>query len=255
MSRIIKSSLASQQVSEDRTIKIRTFNFQQDETVEEAEPETINSSVFTEQARMEAEQIIEQANQKAWDILEEAKNSQKRWEQEERPLVLNAARDEGFQAGYDAGRQQGYEEMAESIAFAKDIIQSSKNDYRIKVESSERTILELGLMVAERILGHRLEDSEDTFYSIVKRAIREAREYEEVQLHVNPIHYGFILSQKDELEGIFPRQTDLYIYPDEQMEKHSCYIESSSGRINASVDSQLHEIKQKLLELLEGEDQ
>ncbi|RFU71285.1 flagellar assembly protein FliH [Peribacillus saganii] len=255
LSRIIKSNHASQQVSEDRTIKIRTFSLQQEDIEEAAMPEEITSSMLLEEASMEAERIIEKANQQAWDIIQEANLSRERWEQEEKPMLMQAAREEGFQRGYEAGQQQGYKEMAESIAFAKDIVQSSKNDYRIKIESSEKTILELGLKVAERIIGLKLDESEEAFYSIVKRAIREAREYDEVQLHVNPVHYGFLLTQKDELEGIFPRQTDLFIYPDEQMDEHSCYIESSNGRINASVDSQLLEVKQKLIELLEGEDQ
>jgi flagellar assembly protein FliH len=53
--------------------------------------------------------------------------------------------------------------------------------------------------------------------------------------------------------AIFPKDTELYIFPDDELEESSCIIESENGRMDASVDSQLQEIKVKLTELLEGE--
>ena len=49
------------------------------------------------------------------------------------------------------------------------------------------------------------------------------------------------------------KDIDFYIYPDDELEETSCIIESENGRIDASVDSQLEEIKIKLFEMLESE--
>ena len=43
------------------------------------------------------------------------------------------------------------------------------------------------------------------------------------------------------------------IFPDDDLKETDCIIESTFGRIDASVDSQLHELKLKLLQILEGE--
>jgi flagellar assembly protein FliH len=69
---------------------------------------------------------------------------------------------------------------------------------------------------------------------------------------VNPSRYSFLLSRKDELIALFPREVDFYIYPDEDLLEEACLIESANGRIDASVDSQLDEIKNKLIDLLES---
>lgn len=53
--------------------------------------------------------------------------------------------------------------------------------------------------------------------------------------------------------ALFPKELDFYIYPDEELSEMDCIIESANGRIDASIDSQLEEIKNKLIELLESE--
>ncbi|MGM9956219.1 MAG: FliH/SctL family protein, partial [Peribacillus sp.] len=121
------------------------------------------------------------------------------------------------------------------------------------LESSESVILDIALNVAKKIIGQQLEAKEETFLSLVKGAIKEAREYREVQVHIHPSRYQSILSHKDEMIAIFPKEAELYIYPDDELDESSCIIESENGRIDASVDSQLLEIKAKLSELLEGE--
>ena len=51
--------------------------------------------------------------------------------------------------------------------------------------------------------------------------------------------------------SLFPRETEFYIYPDDELENDGCVIESSNGRLEASVDEQLEQIRIKLLEILE----
>jgi flagellar assembly protein FliH len=168
-------------------------------------------------------------------------------------MFIEQAQKEGYRQGVEDGIQKGYNEIAAEIAFAKKVVESSKKDYRHHIESSETVILNLALKVAEKIIGQQLEKDEVSFLSIVKRAIKEVRDNREVQLHIHPIQYQSILSHKDELMAIFPKDTELYIFPDDELEETNCIIESENGRMDASVDSQLQEIKVKLTELLEGE--
>ncbi|MDQ7861366.1 hypothetical protein RCO48_11125 [Peribacillus frigoritolerans] len=75
-----------------------------------------------------------------------------------------------------------------------------------------------------------MKKDEVSFLSIVKRAIKEVRDNREVQLHIHPIQYQSILSHKDELMAIFPKDTELYIFPDDELEESSCIIESEKRK-------------------------
>ncbi|MDZ5473483.1 flagellar assembly protein FliH [Bacillus sp. 31A1R] len=255
LSRLIKSQWAppsGQQKNKVISIKVLKQN------EELPEPQPILSLGMEER-----EQIIEEAKSEAQLIINEAKHhsdmlyqqlaeEKMAWD-EEKVILTNQAKEMGFEEGFAQGQQVGYEEFKEQIEQAKQVVEASKQDYIDKIESSESEILRLGLKVAERILGDKISGKPEQFLSIVKRALKEAREYREVQLHVNPIHFGFLLSQKEDLVKIFPKETELYIYPDDELLESSCIIESANGRIDASVDQQLEEIRRKLFELLESE--
>ena len=258
LSRIIKSFQAREQVENEVSIKIRPFptiELNNNEEEQELEIEIDHTLVLEqiEQAKIEAEAMVNDARNQAQAILDEVQQTRNQWELEEKPMYIEQAQKEGYQQGKEDGIQQGYREMADILAHAKEIVTLSKQDYGKRIEEAEPVIMELAIKAAEKIIGLTLDETNDAFLSIVKRTIKQARDNREVQLHVHPTQYAFILSQKEELDAIFPKNTDFYIYPDEDLPENSCIIESENGRIDASVDSQLHELRMKLMEYMEGE--
>lgn len=254
LSRIIKSRQAQREDSRKVTIKVRPFDFfQAGNEDEEQGLHHFQSGEFLNHAKQEAEMLILEAQQQAQAIAAGIQKERENWENEEKLMYIEQAQKEGYQQGVEDGIQKGYNEIAGEVAYAKDVVESSKKDYRQHIESSETVILDLAMKVAAKIIGSEIEKDDASFLSIVKNAIKEVRDYREVQLHIHPVHYQSILSHKEELIAIFPRDTELYIFPDDELEESSCIIESEKGRIDASVDSQLEVIKTKLTELLEGE--
>jgi flagellar assembly protein FliH len=252
LSRIIKSKLAS--IENHQTIKIREFTTSLVDTGVTEVPyiEHLVKQQLDE-ASQEAEMIIEKARREAKILTQQTENAQIEWEKTEKPKLIQRAFDEGYNEGTKQGQQQGYDEAAEMIALAQQTITLAKEDYHKHLEASEGTILDLAIAVSGKIIGMKLQDSEETFMTIVKRAIKEARHFKDVQLHIHPVHYENLMAQKEELKAIFPKEIEFYIYPDPDLTEGSCVIESENGRIDASVDSQLEVIKGKLSGILEGE--
>ncbi|MED1906517.1 flagellar assembly protein FliH [Cytobacillus firmus] len=256
LSRLIKSYSPAEPKEEKKIISIRLLqsNSNHIEEAEEQSPVRTHEELqaLLNSAREEAERIVNSARIDSENLARQMEEQRRALEQEKQK-VLEEARSQGFASGADEGRQSALREYSELIHMAREVVNSAKHDYQQHIESSERTILNLGLKVAGKILGEALEQNSDQFLSIVKRALKEAREYTEIQLHVHPMHYDLLLSHKEDLIRVFPKETDLYIYPDDELSNTSCIIESANGRIEASVDSQLEEIKIKLFEMLESE--
>jgi flagellar assembly protein FliH len=252
LSRLIKSYWANQIQKENKVISIKVLRQGENESQADVSTDLERNSLI-EKAHKNAEQIISKANAHAEMIKEQIDSEKLAWEQEKEALI-EQAKQEGFQAGLLEGRQKGFQEFKESIDLAREVIDSAKKDYKLTLESSDKAILDLALKVSEKILGKMINENEENFLHLVKRALKEAREYREIELHVHPVHYGFLLSQKEELMSIFPRETNFYIYPNEDLSETSCVIESANGQIDASIDSQLEQVKKKLFELLESEE-
>jgi flagellar assembly protein FliH len=252
LSRLIKSQWATPLEENQKVISIKALKLQSENESSSLMHKEMQIEEMLIKAQGEAEQILKQSKLQAQAIKDQILLEKEAWIQE-KIEISEIAKQEGFAEGFKEGKDQGYLEYQESLSFAKEVVQRSKEDYEQHIESAEKTILCLGIKVAEKIIGQKLEENESFYLSIVKRALKEARDYTEIQLHVNPIHYGYILSQKEDLLAVFPKEVDIYIYPDEDLSKECCIIESANGRIEASIDSQLEEVKQKLLELLESE--
>lgn len=255
LSNVIKSQWAGPEEDKHKIISIRMLHaIKKDDPSADINPyDHVKQKIITN-AEKDAEKIVEGAKVEAQSIREQMAAEQKAWEEEKRKLV-DQAKQQGFSQGHAEGKDQGYKEYQETILFAKDIVNASKKDYQAKIDSSEETVLELGMKVAEKILGMKLADSEQNFLSLVKRALKDVHKYLEIQLFVHPKHYEFILAHKDELAALFPKETNIYIYPDEEQSDNNCMIETANGRTDASVDSQLAEMKRQLCELLESDRQ
>jgi flagellar assembly protein FliH len=200
-------------------------------------------------AEQQANAIIQNARLELQQIQIQIEEDQNRWQYEKEQLI-QLAKEEGYQTGYQQGKEEAYQKYQSLIQEAQKIVDAAKKDYEDHIHSSESTILMIAMKVAERIIGTKLQENNELFGSLVKRAIKEIREHSDIVIRTHPKFYDVVLSQKKEILSLLQKEKDIYVIPDDELEENSCIIDSSFGRIDASVDSQLSEIKEKLLELL-----
>ncbi|MFS0782303.1 flagellar assembly protein FliH [Bacillus sp. 1P06AnD] len=253
MSRIIKSSWMAQEKQEEKRISIVPLTHLSSTGFQDEQSAHVNHHAMLEEAEASAQRIMDEANRRATEIKRSIEQEREKWELHDRKLLEESARDSGFNEGHAYGIEQGRQEMKAQIEMAQQVVLSAKKDYQNYLDSAEQTILDLSIAIASQILNVEIQEKQETFLPLVKKAIKEVRDYKEVQLRVHPKHYDFFVSQKAELLAIFPKETDLVIYPDEDMNETGCVIESAAGLIDAGIDSQLTEVKHQLEELLEGE--
>lgn len=253
LSRLIKSQYTSTVSEEKKVISIRMLEATNRQDVPQVFTHTEDERRrILDDAEREASQIVSRAMDEAEQIRQQIHLEKQEWEQQ-KSILAEESRQLGFEQGYQEGKNQGYADYHQTILFAQETVDASKRDYQNHIESSEKVILDLGVKIAGKILGEKLS-AEEGIISLVKRALKNSRDYKDIQLHVHPMHYQELLAQKEELIAIFPKDIDFYIYPDDELEETACIIESENGRIDASVDSQLEEIKIKLFEMLESEE-
>ncbi|MBE4908730.1 flagellar assembly protein FliH [Bacillus luteolus] len=255
MSRVIKSNFTNTTIDEKRIIalqKIKTSLNNQENIEVDFTKFHLEAEAIIQEAQRKAEHLLSSAKLDLEKTLEEIENQKLKWDSEKQELQA-LAKKEGYSYGLAEGKQEGLDEYKTLIAEAREIIDISKQEYSTLINSSEETILKIGLKVAKKIITKELNDNNEDFLLIVRKAIKEVSEYTQIQIQVHPRYFELLLNQKEELRNLFNKETELSIYPNEELQETGCVIESSFGRIDASVDSQLIEIKHKLLSLLVGE--
>lgn len=202
-------------------------------------------------ARNEIALMRESIRTERTQLKEEIESARNEWN-EEKAVLQQQAYEEGFQMGYEEGRQKALAEMSESISQANEIVAQSQVQARDYLESQERLILELAIQAAGRILGEVLDEDEERFLSIVRRGLKEVREMKEVKLYVSSRYHRLVSEQMDELSAIFPPDVPLLLFVNEDLDDIESYIETNHGRVVVSIDEQLAELRNRLAEILES---
>ncbi|MFP7477642.1 flagellar assembly protein FliH [Terribacillus saccharophilus] len=199
-----------------------------------------------------SEQYIQDAKVKADAILAAARQTveeQKAQWNAERQELTEQAQLEGYQKGFAAGQQDGLQSYQTKIEEAQNMIRLAQQDYKATVEGSENALLELGLKLAEKILHQKLDEEPESYLSLVKGAITDWKERSDLRLHVHPDSYELVLQQKEELALLTGKDFELMVMPQHDLPAGGCILETKHGRIDASIDSQLTVLREKLFEI------
>ncbi|MFS0823613.1 flagellar assembly protein FliH [Bacillus sp. 1P02SD] len=250
MSNVIKSNSTLSKDTPKRVIGLKVLQTKENNQIEvEQEDLQIVSKKMLDEAKEQADKIVKDAIAYSNSMRQQVLIEKRNWEEEQQQLYRQTS-EEGFQAGMTEGRERGYQEYSDLLTEARQIIDASKHDYNQYLDSSEEVILKLAMTVAEKVIGIHLSQQPEDFTHLVKKAIKEVKEHSDITIQIHPHFYPIVIEQKEDLTAILNRETNLFVYPNDDLGESDCVIESSFGKINASVDTQLSEIKEKLLSLL-----
>lgn len=258
LSKLIKSDYAKHPTLGEKTIKLRTVERAikspankdselKDQSQSEVQYKEQICAIQIEKEDLEQSKKEFQAEVDKWHS--ERETEKKRME-EEAELTFNQSAEQGYQDGLEQGKQ----EYSSLIDRAKETVDQSKVDYHNKIAESSPVMLDLAFTIARKVIGDTFKTDDSAWLILVKEAVTEIREQEEVKIYIHPSWYETTLQQKKELQGIALHTRELLIFPDDSLTENDCLIETPYGQIDASVDSQLRELKRVLVEKLKEGD-
>lgn len=261
LSKLIKSTSSKQRASNEKLIQLKSITptyteHDVDKETGSSENEELENNLVhyneleliqLEKDRMEQQQKDLEREKEAW--IEEKKQQQVKMD-ETAELKANQAAEEGYNQGYSAAVDQVKQDYSSFIKQAENTVTAAKEDYFKKMEASEPIMLDLAITIAKKIISETLADNEKSWLELLKKAVLEVREQEEVKVYVHPKWFELTLFHKNELQEIALHTRELLIYPDEYLQEDGCIIETPYGQMDVSLDSQLLEIKKSLFEKL-----
>lgn len=260
LSRVIKSCKPSESGKPEREIRLKkvemaTFQYEEtgiaeteeqkkerQATAKEAEFNQLNEELKRQQEELELK----------WNQFEEEANAAREDIQKQAEGIFNEAAENGFNQGHQEGLEQGKAQFDEQIQNARQMIELARQDVIRRIEEAEPDILELSIATAARILGNELNYNDQNWIGMVKKAIYEVREQEEIKVYVPPHWYPVTLQGQPELQEVAVQVGELIVLPDEQLEGNQCILETPYGRVDASMDTQLLEIRHALFDVLKA---
>ncbi|HLS07989.1 flagellar assembly protein FliH [Lentibacillus sp.] len=247
------SSIYSNQsnVLKERLIKVRSIELnKQDESEPSTDQENEQKHIQTEinQAYEELQQIKEQQDTLRQQTNAEIEEAKANWETEKQQYI-DEARQTGYTEGFEEGKRDSLQQYKQLLTDANDIVKSATKDYYATIEQSDEAILDLAIHIAEKIIQQKLEENPETFKSIVDSAIKEIKDKSEIAIHVHPVNYDLVVRQQDEMAYLVDKDINVSVFVNEDLNEGSCLIDHPFGQIDASVDTQLQELRDILQEV------
>lgn len=203
---------------------------QADEIIADAEEK---ASQLLYNANSEASKIIDEANARAAEIIE-------------------SLQQQGYQDGYNHGYTVGFTEINNALLSKIHSVQKIADEsFSIREQilaSSEPEMLELTVSIAEKIIRRKLDIQPEIVLNIIKAAIIQLKEKDEVRILVHPSLSESLYDISDELTQTIKGLKNIKIVDDRSIPADGAIIESPDSRIDARLQTQIEEITKALLE-------
>ena len=202
-----------------------------------------------EEAKKEANRLVEEAKYQASQILENANAEAQRIIDESSASIQQATQDaqaQGFEAGFADGMNKILDENSHKIQALDTLANSAFQVKKYIIQSAEKEIIDLVLQISEKVVKTKFEVEPDLIKAIVRSAISELKEKEQVKVLVNPILSSKIAEISDDLIASMHGLECIKIIEDKTVPPDGVIVESLESRIDARLSSQIAELTKSL---------
>ncbi|WP_373898318.1 flagellar assembly protein FliH [Haloimpatiens sp. FM7315] len=194
-----------------------------------------------------ADNIIQNARNKSEKLIasayEEAIVVQKNAEENGYSIGYKSGSELGYKEGYDKGLEEGRQKAELIIQKAEDIFKNAKSEYENYLEDKANEIKDLIINTISEILKKAVEDPKNVI-DVIYEGLKQSKNTKVFIIKCND-------SYKEELERkvISWKQSlgfkgDIFILPDNTMEKGKIEINKDNGKIEIDINSSLEKVKE-----------
>jgi len=157
-----------------------------------------------------------------------------------------AARAAAYEEGVAAGRAEAEQEIMMS---ARALVAATEDVVRFRgalVERYQKELLELALGIARKVVQRELADNPGHWLGMIREAVQQALDHEHVQIRAGRVLHRFLVERLPDLRDLLDGVQELELVEDETLADNGCVLESRSGDLDLSVDSQIGAIRAAL---------
>jgi len=198
-----------------------------------------DAKAVLERAKLEAEELLENAQKDARAMQEEAK----------------AAIEKERENAVAVGKQQGYEEgtkqaQAEVEGIKRQLAEKEKEldaTYQKKIDELEPQFIDTLTGIYEHIFHVELQSYREVLVHLISSAMRKIEGNRNFIIHVSKDDYPYVSMQKKQIAaGTATSNGSMEVIEDMTLSKNECLIETESGIFDCGLGTQLSELSQKL---------
>ena len=209
---------------------------------EEVKQKTDEVHVLKKNAEDEAAGLVVEAKQSAEEMTTMAESAVAE--------IRKKAEEEGYEKGREEGYTEGQAEVARLIEQLHSIIDKTIEKRNDIIDESETQVINLVIMIARKVVKVISENQKNVVVNNVIQALRKLKSKGEVLIKVNLSDVELTSEHIKDFMRMVENIRSVTVVEDSTVDKGGCIIETDFGEIDARISSQLHEIEEKILDLV-----
>ncbi|HET6452613.1 MAG TPA: flagellar assembly protein FliH [Spirochaetia bacterium] len=201
----------------------------------------------------QAQKIRQDAEDQAQAILAEARQKAAALEQDIKQRVTQTER-EAYEKGLAEGHAEGYEEgkaeVQRLVESLHGIISKAIEKRNEIIQEAETQIINLVLLIVKKVIKVISENQKNVVINNVVQALRKLKSRGDVVIRVNLADLELTSEHVKDFMKMVENVKSITVLEDSTVDRGGCIIETDFGQIDARISSQLHEIEERILELM-----
>ena len=197
--------------------------------------------IMSEQAKVDASRIIQDAN------------AEKERIQSESESIKDAAYKEGYAKGYDEGFEKsfadGNNDLTKLNEKLKKILAETINKRNEIIDTAEAQLIEVAILIAKRVVKMLTEKDKGIVIRNIQEALRRIKGRTKITIRVNIDALEISARHKDEFYQMLDKIEGVTVLEDPNVDVGGCMIETDFGDIDARINTQLNEIETAIKEV------
>jgi flagellar assembly protein FliH len=201
----------------------------------------------------QAQKIRQDAEDHAQLIMSEARQKAAEMQDDIKGRVMQTER-EAYERGYTEGHGKGYEEgraeVQRLVESLHAIITKAIEKRNEIIEEAETQIINLVLLIVKKVIKVISENQKNVVINNVVQALRKLKSRGDVVIRVNLADLELTSEHIKDFMKMVENVKSITVMEDSSVDRGGCIIETDFGQIDARISSQLHEIEERIIELM-----
>lgn len=200
-----------------------------------------------------ADNLLQSANKEAEDIINRAHDEAEKLRGEaydEAESIKNSAREEGYQSGYEDGKNEAlgeYESKTNELDSKINEVSKELADKKEElIKETEKQMVDWLCKMIPHITGVSIDGFGDVLMYMINSAMRELEDSRNFIIKVSTADYNNVIEHKDEIYGALNPGINMEIFEDVKLQDLQCLIETDNGIIDIGLDTQLNNLTKAL---------
>ncbi len=174
---------------------------------------------------------------------------------------IKSIEEKGFQSGLSQGRktgeEKGKEEVLAHFAFLEELIVEAQREMKrilddaIRqkediLQKSEPELVQLAVEIAKKVVRQEVQLNPTVVLSVTQDALQKVLTRTQAHIKANPKDVEILKHYENELRAMLPNVTSFQILPDESMGAGGVVVDTESGRVDARITRQFHEVEKSI---------